>query len=83
MKVNNKETAGMNKWHGAWSRLMVIAVIVLAAAGCATTYEPVKPTSTGKTIKTSSPPDDQLVIEMNDGTQRTFYFDITEFYGKF
>jgi general secretion pathway protein D len=46
------------------SRLAVMAVIILAVASCSTTYEPVRPSSTGKTIKsTTPPPDDQLVIE--------------------
>jgi general secretion pathway protein D len=64
MKVNNKETAGMDQRHSVISRLTVMAVIILAVASCSTTYEPVRPSSTGKTIKsTTPPPDDQLVIE--------------------
>ena len=54
----------MDQRHGVISRLTVMAVIILAVANCSTTYEPVRPTSTGKTIKsTTPPPEDQLVIE--------------------
>jgi general secretion pathway protein D len=65
MKVNNKENPGMKNRHAYMSRLVVIITIVLVAASCSPTYTAVRPTSTGKIVKTTqeAPPEDQLVIQ--------------------
>ena len=64
MKVNSKEKPGMINRHRTISRLTVMAVIVLVTAACASTPTAVRPTSTEKTIATTSaPPEDQIVIE--------------------
>ena len=55
----------MQNRHRYLSRLTIMAVIILVVASCST-YTPVRPTSTGKIVKTTTPEppkEDQLVIE--------------------
>ena len=64
MKMTSKENPGMDNRHRMLSRLMIIAAIVMVAASCSTSYTAVRPTTTGKTIKSASgPADNQPVIE--------------------
>ena len=63
MKMTNKLIPGTKPRRLNLSRLVIIFAIVAIAASCTSTT-PVRPTSTGKTIKTSTaPPDHQPIIE--------------------
>jgi len=60
--------SGMFEASPGLSRLLVILLVLLVSASCSSTgYTPVRPTSTGKTIKTASspPPDAGPVIQSN------------------
>ena len=65
MKVNNKEKPGMRNRHSLFSRLTTAALVVLVVVSCSSNYTAVRPTSTGKTVKTTTPApvEDQLVLE--------------------
>ena len=63
MKMNNRENVGTGTGKAWLSRLIVVLAIVLIAASCTSTSTAVRPTSTGKTIKSASAaPEDQAII---------------------
>ena len=63
MKMINKPYPGTKSRRLMFSRLAVFVAVLVIAASCTSTT-PVRPTSTGKTIKTTSAPsDNQPIIE--------------------
>jgi hypothetical protein len=66
MTVNSKANPGMRSRHRIISRLTIMALTALVVVACSSNYTAVRPTSTGKTVKTTTmppPAEDQLVIE--------------------
>ena len=56
----------MHNRHRLFSRLVIMALTALVVVACSSNYTAVRPTSTGKTVKTTTmppPAEDQLVIE--------------------